>query len=45
MKHISMQISFDVPDDYVFEDGYKLMDDANRYDWDCQVIWTKEIEK
>ena len=34
MKHISLQINVEVPDDYEFEDGYKLLEDANRWDYD-----------
>ena len=43
MKHISLQINVEVPDNYEFEDGYKLLEDANRLDYDYQIIWTKEL--
>ena len=43
MKHISLQINVEVPDDYEFENGYKLLEDANRWDYDYQIIWTKEL--
>lgn len=43
MKHISLQINVEVPDDYEFEDGYKLLEDANQWDYDYQIIWTKEL--
>lgn len=43
MKHIAAQISFEVPDDYKFEDGYKLLEDVNLWDYDYQIIWTKEL--
>ena len=43
MKHIAAQINFEVPDDYVFEDGYELMEYANRWDLDYQIIWAKEL--
>ena len=40
-----MQINVEVPDDYEFEDGYKLMENANRWDYDYQIIWAKELNK
>ena len=43
MKRISMQVTYFVPDNYKFEDGYKLLEDANMFDYDCQIIWTKEL--
>ena len=43
MKHIATQINFEVPDNYVFEDRYKLMEDAHMRDYDYQIIWTKEL--
>lgn len=45
MKHISLQINVEVPDDYEFEDGYELMEYVNRWDLDYQIMWTKELEK
>lgn len=43
MKHISLQINVEVPDNYEFEDGYKLLEDANLWDYDYQIIRTKEL--
>lgn len=43
MKYISLQIKVEVPDNYEYEDGYKLMEDAHMWDYDYQIIWTKEL--
>ena len=43
MKRISLQINVEVPDNYEFEDGYKLLEDANRWDYDYQIILAKEL--
>ena len=43
MKHISLLINVEAPDDYEFEDGYELMEYVNKRDLDYQIIWTKEL--
>ena len=45
MKHISLLINVEVPDDYKFKDGYELMEYINRRDLNYQIMWTKELQK